>query len=260
MDVSCKRCGVPIPADDINLEHLVAKCRRCNAVFDLTAQLEASRGEVSGIDVARSQRPQRHEVAMPEGFRVVRGPNGGFFGVGYGNGAQCPRSSVTLVRRWFNPVADLALLFFAVVWNAFLVFWYSAVLLMPNVPWIMVVFPIGHVAVGIGIGYRALAGLINRTTIAVTSEALSVRHGPLPWAGNRTLDANQVTQLYCMDKVTNTKNGTRTTWEVHANLANGSSLALVSGLTALNQALYIEQEVERALAIEDVRIPGEVQY
>jgi hypothetical protein len=88
--------------------------------------------------------------------------------------------------------------------------------------WIMIVFPIGHVAVGIGIGYRARAGLLNRTFITVTPTAVTGRHAPLPWTGQRNLAADTVTQAYCVQKVQNTKNGTSTTYDVHANLTDGS--------------------------------------
>ncbi|MBW2457050.1 MAG: hypothetical protein JRI68_21220 [Deltaproteobacteria bacterium] len=250
MAIRCKACDNPIPSDDVNLDRMVAKCRKCHSVFDFGDQL----GEKPAATVGRTVRT---DVPMPEGLRVEHGEAGTFGGAGY-RAQPGQRSEVTIVRRWFKPSQDIFLLFFAVVWNAFLVFWYKTAF-TGDAPWIMIVFPLGHVAVGVGIGYRALAGLLNRTIVAVTPTALTVRHTPLPWLGKRDLAADELTQLYCMDKVHQTKQGSRTSYEVHAALANGSSLSIVKGLTDLGQALYIEQEVEKALNIEDVAVPGELE-
>jgi hypothetical protein len=62
-------------------------------------------------------------------------------------------------RRWFS-LKYVPLAFFCVAWDAFLVFWYAMALGEKGAPWIMVVFPIAHVAVGLGLTYSTLAGFL----------------------------------------------------------------------------------------------------
>jgi hypothetical protein len=53
------------------------------------------------------------------------------------------------------------------------------------------------------------------------------------------------------------KNSTSTTYEVYAILQDGARQKLLSGLHEIEQALYIEQEIERFLEIEDRPVRGE---
>ena len=50
MKVSCEACGKVVPARDVNLENLVAKCSACDAVFSIAGKLrdKASRRLQSG--------------------------------------------------------------------------------------------------------------------------------------------------------------------------------------------------------------------
>ena len=71
---------------------------------------------------------------------------------------------------------------FCVVWTGFLVLWYWGALRNPEtrIMWFAIVWSIPFVAVGLLLVYATLAGLLNRTVIKVTSELLTVRHGPVP--------------------------------------------------------------------------------
>ena len=64
------------------------------------------------------------------------------------------------------------------------------------------------------------------------------------------IDARDVTQLYATNE-----NG----YELHVALANGSGMPLFKNLSELNQALFIEQQIEHALGLEDMSMPGEVE-
>ena len=70
---------------------------------------------------------------------------------------------VELSWRWFS-LKYLFLLCFVIAWDGFLLFWYSMAFGSGDAPWIMFVFPIAHLAVGIVLTYTTLAGLFNRTT------------------------------------------------------------------------------------------------
>jgi hypothetical protein len=163
---------------------------------------------------------------------------------------------VTIVRRWFQPAKHLMMLVFAIGWNAFLVFWYG-VAFSGGGPWIMFVFPLVHVAVGLGVAYGALAGIMNRTTIRVTGDRLRIRHAPLPWLGNREVPVDELEQVYCTQKEHRGKNGVTFTYEVKTATKGGAGMTLLTGLPEAEQALYIEQTIEKALNIVDVAMPEE---
>jgi hypothetical protein len=114
-------------------------------------------------------------------------------------------------------------------------------------------------AVGVGLTYFTLAGFLNQTTIEVDTFRLSIRHGPLPWFGNCTLPAAEIGQLYCQERTRRQNNGgSSTTYSVSAVTKGGRQVKLVSTLEDQDQALFIEQQIEQYLGIEDRPVGGEL--
>jgi len=150
---------------------------------------------------------------------------------------------------------------FCVAWDSFLLFWYSMALHDHHVPWIMVVFPIVHVAVGIGLTYATLCAFVNTTTIELSPDALLIRHGPLPWSGNRYLPASQLRQAFCEKKLSSSNSGrtpnTSVTYQLSALLSDGSKAKLVSGLNDVSQVLYLKRQIELAMNITPQPVAGE---
>ena len=102
------------------------------------------------------------------------------------------RDRLEITLKWFTPIA-LFLLFFTVIWNAFLVFWYS--MAISGGAWIMVLFPILHVAVGVYLTYYTLCLFFNKTFIDISGDYLTIRHTPIPWwKGNRRIPVNAIEQ------------------------------------------------------------------
>lgn len=98
-----------------------------------------------------------------------------------------------LVQSWYRPQLFLALLF-CIVWDGFLVGWYARALHQPaNL--FGLIFPLAHVGIGLCLTYATLAGFVNRTTFGVGDGELVIRHGPLPWPGNRRLPAAALRQI-----------------------------------------------------------------
>jgi hypothetical protein len=124
---------------------------------------------------------------------------------------------------------------------------------------VSVIFPLGHVAVGLGLGYFSLSGFLNRTIVRASPEQLTVRHRPLKWIGEHTLHPDSVEQLYVQERVNRSNKGTRITYEVHAMLSGQRSKKLVSGLSGPEQAVFIVQQVEKHLGIKHLPVPGEYQ-
>lgn len=235
MQLSCRTCGKAIPAQDVNIDKAIAKCLACNAVFSFL-------DEVGGAPTG--PRPQ---VPLPKRFRMENwGPE------------------LTITRRWYSH-ALWFLVFFCTFWDGFLVVWYTAGIgqLMsgkadPGI-WLMLVFPVLHLAVGVGLTYAVICGLVNKTVIKVSMGELTVRHGPIPCWGNHQVLTVDLKQLYCTETAHRTKNGSHTTYNVMVLRRDGTTLKLLTGLTELDQALFVEQQVEQHLRIPDERVPEEVR-
>jgi hypothetical protein len=226
MQLHCPYCNTEIPAADVSLERMVAKCAACSAVFGFEDQLAAAPS------------PRRMEQPLPKGLVVDR--------QGY---------ELMITRRWLS-AKFFFLVFFCLFWDGFLCVWYSIAL--SQRVWIMALFALGHTAVGLGLTYYTLAGFLNRTLIRVSPSQLDVSHGPLPWWGSRHLDSGGIAQVFCKERITRGKT-TTITYEVLAATHAGVQEKLVNGLDNSDQALYLEQEIERFLNIKDAPVVGELR-
>ena len=156
--------------------------------------------------------------------------------------------------RWFS-WKYLPLAFFCIAWDGFLCFWYSMALSM-NAPWIMIVFPIAHLAVGVGLTYFTLAGFLNRSLVAIDRDSFSVSHGPLPWFGNLNVPVSQVEQLYCKEKTGKRNSGPE--FQLSVILKDGRKKDLLSNLDSPEIGFYMEHQIENWLNIPDQPVKGEI--
>ena len=165
-------------------------------------------------------------------------------------------SHIEIVRTWFG-MQTLFLTAFAVFWGGFLFCWYGNI--PEDSPLLFVLFPLLHVGAGVAISYIALTGWFNRTHVTVGQGRLGVRHGPLPWPGNKDIDAHDVKQLYAKEKISRSRNSTSVTYELRAVTKSGRNIKLVGGLESQEQAIFIEQKIEKYLRIEDAPVSGEIR-
>jgi hypothetical protein len=229
--ISCPACGAPVEPE---AGSATATCRFCRAVVRVP-------GGPAG-NAPLSMAVLQAAVPMPRGITIEETPTG-----------------FRIVRRWFQ-AAVILLFVFLVVWFGFLAFFYRMAS-AGGAPTLFYLFPLIHVAVGVGIGYWALCGLVNRTTIECAYGVLGVRHHPLPWPGNRSFATADLAQLYVKEKVThNSKGGVRVTYGVFALGRDGRTSKVVAGLSDVDQAFCIEQEIERRLRIGDRPVVGEVHH
>jgi hypothetical protein len=211
----------------MNLQNMVAKCRRCDSLVDLRTFLSSTDGP-------------SHRLASDSGPAVTPP---GYIVDDSGQGLR-------IIRRWFHPVLYL-LLFFCIAWDSFLVFWYSMAF-RNNAPWIVIVFPIAHLAVGVGLTYYTIAGFFNRTTITIEGDEISVRHGPVPWMGNVRVPIDDLAQIrWERNKQLNRNGGVSFTYRVKGVTRGGASITLISALTDRNQAVFIQQQIEGRLGLRD---------
>lgn len=164
------------------------------------------------------------------------------------------KDRLELSYRWFS-FQIVFLLVFALFWNGFMAAWY--VIALPTGEWLIAVFGVVHLAVGVGLGYGALAGLLNRTKITLRSGKLAVWIGPLPWFGGKEGSTAELDQLYVVERRTRTKNGVQRRYDLTAQLQSGGDLVLVRGMGAPHLAQAMERRLEEILGIVDRAMPGE---
>lgn len=162
--------------------------------------------------------------------------------------------SLELSWRWFS-WKYLPLAFFCVVWDGFLCFWYS-IAFSTGAPLMMIVFPIVHLAVGVGLTYTTLAGFLNHSHVVVDRDYFSVSHGPLPWLGSLRVPVTEVEQLYCKQKAGRQNRGPE--FQLSVILKGGRKKDLLSNLDSPEIGFYMEHQIETWLELPDRPVRGEI--
>jgi hypothetical protein len=163
--------------------------------------------------------------------------------------------SLELTWRWFS-VKYVPLAFFCIAWDSFLIFWYGMAF-SSNAPWIFKVFPIAHLAVGVGLTYATLAGFLNTTSVRLNEREFTVQHDPVPWGGEVRQPIGDVKQLYCRLKEPKTSESSAS-YELAAVLKNGREINLLPNLDSPDIGLFMEQQIESWLRISDAPVGNEL--
>lgn len=230
--LSCPECQSAITPDQININMLLAKCNTCGTVFSFEDRATTALEAVP----ARPSLPvkDRGDIPMPPGIK-----------------AQALLSELNIEIRWRNRVHGF-LTFFTVIWNIFVIPF--AIFAIMSGEFQMLLFLSLHLLVGVGLLYTLIANLVNTTTIQVTNQQLFIEHAPLPipFRGNREANARDIRQLYVEEYVASRTNGRPDfRYALHARFHSGKRLQLMKGLKNPEEGLYIEQQIERFLDIQD---------
>lgn len=254
--MNCPRCRALIPVDDVNLEHLLAKCRQCQEVFRFSVEeIEAVTDRVRENEPLPKASGRENEPLLDISLHKIRAPQPPNYRI------EVSGHRRRIVSRWFE-YRHLGMLMFCVFWDGFLVVWYTIAFSI-NGPWLMVIFPLIHVAVGVCLTYATLAGLLNQTVIAIDDGTLAITHGPVPWVGGLRVPAMAITQIYCTAiplnrwRMTGANYGFIDPVQVRALLENGEQRMLFNTLPK-EEGLFIEQVLEEWLKIKPRRVPGQV--
>jgi hypothetical protein len=218
--------------DEIHRELAVIKCNDCGSIFDLLPRPE--------VEIQSPPKPSKREkVELPEKYKISRN-----------------HDALEISWRWYNH-GYIGLAFFCLSWDSFLVFWYYLAFVGDEIAWAMVIFPVAFVAVGVFLTYWTLAGLLNRTVLSATTTQLSIRHRPLPWFGNKKFPSDGLSQLFVKEFVRSRSDRSLNIYDLMALGKGGRRLKLLSKIEKVEQALYLEQEIEEHLGIRDRQVPGD---
>jgi hypothetical protein len=235
----CPTCGTLLSPDDVAIDRALATCRACNSVTSVDPF--GSQGVGTPATPAPMRR-NRQAIPRPRHFSIRDDGRG-------------LRIRFCWIWRKFVSPAGMCL-----AWNSFLIGYYWSALRTPEVRmmWFAVIWCIPHVAIGLLLVYGTLAGLLNRTVIKLTSEFLTVWHGPVPWWGNQRLPVNELERFACHKDTASGKDGGSRFFSVHARRKGGGTVELVTDLDNPAQALFIKQELERWLKINGHGVGREI--
>ncbi len=166
---------------------------------------------------------------------------------------------LSISYKWMSPKAYF-LFFFSIMWNGFLLFWYSMTFI-GGAPLIALLFPLIHVVIGVGLGYYSLALFLNKTTLNVSGDNLKIKHSPLPWLGNNlNLDVNDLEQLYVKEYKKSREGNTYYSYELRGKVVGGKDIKVL-GLQDMEsfEAKELERKIEDFLGIQDYRVAGEFE-
>lgn len=225
------------------------RCDYCGT--ESLIQLSYQQVQAQAVVPERKEEVIRPKTPIPTTVRTERDENGS-----------------RIIQRWYS-AKYIFMALFCVVWDGFLCFWYSIVLGSMGVsgiggvggpPLIFALFPLVHVAVGLYITYTTIAGFVNRTTVELTHEALSIYFDPLPWPGEKKIPVSQIKQLYCKENRKTGKHGSVTyTYTLFAVTHEDRQVQVLSGLDTPELARYFEQQLESWMRIKDKRVVGELK-
>ncbi len=224
MKIHCLSCGSEIPMLDVDLVGKIAKCTNCNNVFSFSVPSAAGK--------------ERAPTNKPKDFSLERSVEG-----------------LTITRKWFTP-AIIFLTFFCLFWNGFMAVWFY--IAIKQKIYSMALFGLLHGAVGLGLLYGVLAVYLNKTYIRVSQNSLTITHRPLPWFGQKDLKQHNLKQLYTKEVINYSGRPYPTLYAVQAVTNQGEVIELISGFSSSEEALFIEQEIEKYLKIDDEPVSGEL--
>lgn len=238
LEITCPDCCRAVEAEDLNINSLIGKCSNCNSVFSIADQLGGMVQENKPSDQSMDKRPS---VAKPDSLTIDN--NGITLSINY---------------RWSSIVARLFLTFFCAFWDTFMIVWFG--ISISTGEWGMAAFGSIHGLVGVGLTYTCAAMWVNSTNIKVDASELSVVHGPLPWPGALSLNPSELKQLYTVEIISRNSRGSGSTYsyELQCRTEEGKRIKLVTGLQSIEHCLYLEQQIEEFLEIEDKAERGEV--
>ncbi|MDQ7024016.1 MAG: hypothetical protein Q9P44_00480 [Anaerolineae bacterium] len=227
--IACKHCGAAISAESI-ADGELAICNICDALDNLSTE---------PIALPEKVKAKRHSLALNK-FHIKQHPD-----------------AVEITYRWWGK-QHRNFLPFLVGWTIFLHIF--VVIAIVSQTFFMLMFLAIHIIVGISIGYYVLSGFLNRTQILIRKKGLEITHRPLPkWNDpDKMIDRRAIEQVYCKQRLEYTSNGVLLfVFDVHYIEKGAQDVVLVKGLATHEEALFIEQQIEKLYGIKDEAVADE---
>lgn len=231
--VKCKRCETIISETHINREEKVANCQRCGALFSLQ-----SLDHVASPKNTKSLKKEIYEI--PKGIDIEK----------YSFELKIVSKAQGFAKYFFT--------FFSLFWNSIVsVFVITSIF---SGEYSILLFISAHLAIGIAIGYYTISMYTNKNQIIVNSRGLETKYGPLkfPFKKQHFVDIGDINQIYCRKYSAGTVNNVpQYSFKVVLLKNDGQAIDIMKSLKTYHQALYLEQQIESYLKIEDKAVSEE---
>ena len=164
-----------------------------------------------------------------------------------------------ITLSWFGKKTFVATLIAVFYIGSSLVLFFSENTTITGSPLMIKLAPWISSIIGVGILYYTLTTWLNKTHIFVSQKAIEINHKPLPWFGNKRLETKNIKQLYSKREISSSTSNNRTSVSYHLHVISFDE----DDMTLLKvensaQALFLEQEIEKYLGIENLKVRGEI--
>jgi len=223
-EVQCGSCQAVVGPANIDVQRELATCGRCGRLTDLR---RAPAPQAPAQLRQEPVRPRaRSPVQLPVGMSMTTLPD-----------------RLVIRRRWLRQKHWFLLCIIAGAGAGVAYLWTT---FEPSV-WLV----LGTLFVS-SWNYNLAAMFVNSTVITAAGDGVSVKHGPFPslFARNATAAKSEIEQLYAA--------AYGAAFAVEAKRRSGQPLRLVAPLITAEQALFVEQTLERALGLADFAVEGEL--
>ncbi|MEZ5008024.1 MAG: hypothetical protein R2728_12005 [Chitinophagales bacterium] len=231
--VRCKRCESVVSETHINREEQVANCQRCGALFSLQ-----NLDYVAKAKNTKSLKPEIYEI--PKGIDIEK----------YSFELKIIYKTQGFAKFFFT--------LFSLFWNGIVGIFVIVSILSGNFG--ILLFVSIHLAIGISMAYYTISLYLNKNKITANSTGLSTTYGPLrfPFRKDYSVPVTDINQIYCRKYSMGTVNGVPQYGYKVALLKNdGQAITIMKALKTYHQALYLEQQIESFLKIEDKAVAEE---
>lgn len=137
----------------------------------------------------------------------------------------------------------LPLLVFAGIWDSFLVFFYMAMVRSTRAPGPMLLFPLGHVAVGMFLTWMAMVKTLNRSRFTIDPEAFVLKHAPI-WERGARFATHDIEGF---DSFESRGRRGSTTWKVRVLTRDGKATKLSLPVDDLEHVGFLVAKLNAAL-------------
>lgn len=222
--VDCPSCKSQVDADGINLDHLMAKCNSCNAVFS--------------IDDVKTQLKTKHKSKQP-----IERPEG-------------------VEKFYFGEELDLTVNQTGYFLEWYFAFFFPFMALGFFGGWTQGVVPLFVPILCLVIAIVSIVSLITKkrhlSHIRVNRSNIDVIHRPNKFKRNVEIETSQVEQIYVANIPI--AGGGKYALKAVVNGDDGQKhKVLLKGIKTVRAAKYMEQEIESYLGIENQEMLEEVK-
>ena len=231
MRLHCPKCANEIATKNVNIQNCVAKCEQCDSLFAFnTATVSFSSSIVE--DTAT-----RKVVKRPEGVNVYQNEEG--LDITWREQSQW----AWLVIAGGGVMAGLCLTL--------------PFLGIPMTAGIMIVYMLPLFLVAAGIVYWGVASLANTNHLIVADKQIQIKHVPLRLFPTKTTTYSRISQFYS-GVFYHRRYHTIAYYGVNIVTNRGEHKRFLEYLPSAEIALFIEQELETFLGIQDRPVLGEL--